>query len=308
METIHQLIIIGSGPAGLTAAIYAARANLKPIVLDGTQPGGQLTGTTAVENWPGEKQILGPTLMINMREQAQALGATFISGSVVELDVSKKPFTLTTSKDTVFKTQALIVATGASPVRLGCPGEDTYWARGVSTCAVCDGAFYKDKKVVIVGGGDTAMEDALFLSKFTSDITIVHIKKALTASYVLAQRVLALPTVHIIYESTVERIEGDGTQVTGVVITNVVTGVTTSVEASGVFIAIGLKPNTQVFKGKLDMNSYGYLLVKDHTKTSVEGVFAAGDVFDDRYRQAITAAGSGCQAALDAQRYLDSLD
>lgn len=307
MNDIHPLIIIGSGPAGLTAAIYAARANLKPVVIEGAKPGGQLMGTSMVENWPGEEQILGPKLMMNMRKQAETLGASFVPGDVSSVEVSSKPFSLTTSKGTTLTAQCIIIATGASPLTLGCKGEDTYWGKGVSTCAVCDGAFFKDKKVVIVGGGDTAMEDATFLTKFTSDITIIHIKDKLTASPVLAQRVLNNKAITIHYESTVTAIEGDGTKVTGIEMNNVKTGAKKRLPADGVFIAIGLRPNTGIFKGKLETNNYGYLVIKDHTKTSVEGIFAAGDVFDDRYRQAITAAGSGCKAALDAQRYLDTI-
>lgn len=307
MNSIHPLIIIGSGPAGLTAAIYASRANLSPVIIEGTTPGGQLMGTSMVENWPGEKQIMGPKLMINMREQAAALGTTFVAGSVESIDLSQRPFTITTTKNTRLQAHAIIIATGASPLKLGCPGEETYWGRGVSTCAICDAAFYKGKGVVIVGGGDTAMEDASFLAKFTDNITIIHIKDKLTASPALQERVLKNKKITIVYSSTVTEIQGDGSKVTAVVVENKTTGKKNTLATDGVFIAIGLRPNTDIFKGQLKTNAYGYLSITDETKTSHPGVFAAGDVFDDRYRQAITAAGSGCKASLDAQRYLETI-
>lgn len=307
MDTIHNVIIIGSGPAGLTAAIYLARSMLNPLIIDGQMPGGQLMGTSYVENWPGEKHIMGPQLMINMREHAKSVGTQFLPGIVERVDFSRSPFTVMTDKKVELKCRAVIIATGASPLKLGCPGEDTYWGKGVSTCAVCDGAFYKDKKVVIVGGGDTAMEDASFLTKFTDDITIIHIKDALTASVAMQKKVVDNPKIKIIYSSTVTEIHGNNGHVTGVTIMDQKTQKQTKLETDGVFIAIGLKPNTAVFKGHLDLNNYGYIKLEGETKTSVPGVFAAGDVFDDKYRQAITAAGSGCKAALDAERYLSTL-
>ncbi|HRN77960.1 MAG TPA: thioredoxin-disulfide reductase [Candidatus Dependentiae bacterium] len=304
---IHELIIIGSGPAGLTAAIYAARANLHPLIIEGKEPGGQLMGTTAVENWPGEKNIMGPQLMLNMKEHAKHFGTEFLSESVAQVDFSHRPFMLRTDRDKELKAHAIIIATGATPNKLNCPGEDEYWGKGVSTCAVCDGAFYADKKVLIVGGGDTAMEDASFMKKFTKNITIVQISDALTASHAMQQRVINDPDINIIYNATVTQIHGDGQHVTGATITNQKTNETTKLDVDGVFIAIGLKPNTAVFEGQLAMGKWGYLDIKNHTRTSVEGVFAAGDVSDYRYKQAVTSAGSGCMAALDAERYLKSI-
>lgn len=304
---IHELIIIGSGPAGLTAAIYAARANLHPLIIEGKEPGGQLMGTTAVENWPGEKSIMGPQLMLNMKEHAKHFGTEFLSESVAQVDFSQRPFILRTDRDKELKAHAIIIATGATPNKLNCPGEDEYWGKGVSTCAVCDGAFYADKKVLIVGGGDTAMEDASFMKKFTKNITIVQISDALTASHAMQQRVINDPDINIIYNATVTQIHGDGQRVTGATITNQKTNETTKLDVDGVFIAIGLKPNTAVFEGQLAMGKWGYLDIKNHTRTSVEGVFAAGDVSDYRYKQAVTSAGSGCMAALDAERYLKSI-
>ncbi|BDC34678.1 thioredoxin reductase [Candidatus Dependentiae bacterium Noda2021] len=303
MQEVHSLIIIGSGPAGLTAAIYASRANLKPIVVEGKKPGGQLMNTTAVENWPGNISIMGPELMINMRKHAEHFGTRFISGEVTQVSLDSKPFIVKTAKEEL-KAHCIIIATGANSKLLGCPGEQDYWNKGVSTCAVCDGAFFQGKKVVIVGGGDTAMEDASFMLNFTDDITIVHIKSELTASHAMQQRVLNNKKITIIYDTTVTSIQGDGNKVTGVTLTNQKTHQTSTLPTDAVFIAIGLLPNTVPFKGKIDLNDYGYLIVHDHTKTSVEGVFAAGDVFDYRYRQAITASGSGCMAALDAERYI----
>jgi thioredoxin reductase (NADPH) len=304
MNTIHQLIIIGSGPAGLTAAIYSSRANLKPLVIEGKKPGGQLMSTTVVENWPGDISINGPELMINMRKHAEHFGTQFVSGDVAEIDVSSSPFKITTSRNETFFARSLIIATGANPKLLGCPGEKEYWNKGVSTCAVCDGAFFKDKKVIIVGGGDTAMEDASFMRNFTNDITIVHIKSELTASHAMQQRVLHDKNIKIVYDSTVSEIHGNGNKVTGVTIVNQKTQQSSHIDADAVFVAIGLSPNTIPFKGKISLNNYGYVIVEDYTRTSVKGVFAAGDVFDYRYRQAITAAGSGCMAALDAEKYL----
>jgi thioredoxin reductase (NADPH) len=299
----ERLVIIGSGPAGLTAGIYAGRANLSPLIIDGSDPGGQLMTTTYVENWPGETSILGPELMKNMREHAAHYKARFLMDTITNVDLSQRPFELTTKRGNVY-THALIIATGAKPKRLRCPGEDTYWNKGVTTCAVCDGAFYKDKSVVVIGGGDTAMENASFLTNFTDKITIVHILDELTASQAMKERVLNNPKIQIIYNSTVTAIEGNGKMVTGVTITNQQSKEISDLAVDGVFLAIGLTPNTQLFKDQLAMNNYGYLLLKEHTSTSVSGVFAAGDVADSRYRQAITAAGTGCAASLDAERYL----
>ncbi len=302
--TKHPLIIIGSGPAGLTAGIYASRANLKPLIIEGKEPGGQLMGTTYVENWPGEKSILGPKLMMNMKEHAQHFGSEFLADKVTKVDFSKKPFTLWTEQGKEVQADAVILATGAVPNRLGCPGEKEYWGKGVTTCAVCDGAFYPDKDIVIVGGGDTAMEDASFMTKFTKKITIVHILDKLTASKPMQKRILDNPDIKVIYNSTVSEIKGDGNHVTSAVITNQKTGEMQELKADGIFIAIGMHPNTEYLKGHIDLDKFGYISVSNHTRTSVEGIFAAGDVADYRYRQAITSAGSGCMAALDAERYL----
>ncbi len=306
-KDIHPLVIIGSGPAGLTAAVYAARSNLNPVVIDGSTPGGQLMGTTYVENWPGEKSILGPTLMINMREHAKHFGTTFVEEEVVRADLTSRPFTLWTNRDSKIMAHSLIIATGATPNRLNCPGEDTYWGKGITTCTVCDGAFYKNKPVLVVGGGDSAMEGASFLKKFTDDITVVHILEELTASYSMQKRVVDDPTIKIIYQSTVTNITGDGTHVTGATITHQKSKVQEERSFDGIFIAIGLKPNTQPFRGQLAMNDLGYLMITNNTRTSIDGVFAAGDVYDYRYKQAITSAGAGCMATMDVEQYLKTV-
>lgn len=303
-NTIYNVIIIGSGPAGLTAAVYAGRAFLKPMIIEGPNPGGQLMGTTAVENWPGEKSIMGPQLMMNMREHAKHFGATFSSGSVKSVDFKQHPFTVTTDKET-FKTKSVIIAAGASPNKLKCPGEEEYWGKGVTTCAVCDGAFYPQKEVIIVGGGDTAMEDASFMTKYTDKITIVHILDKLTASPAMQKRVLDNPKIKVIYSSTISTIKGDGSHVTEVEVTNQKTNEKQTLKADVIFLAIGQKPNTNIFEGQLTKDKMGYLELKDKTKSSVEGVFIAGDIADFHYKQAIVSAGSGCMAALDAQRYLE---
>ncbi len=301
---IHNVVIIGSGPAGLTAGIYTARANLNPIILEGKKPGGQLMGTSYVENWPGEKSILGPQLMINMQNHAKSFNCTIRSEEVIKVDFSQKPFTLWTDTGAELKARSVIITTGSTPRRLQVPGENEYWGKGVTTCAACDGAFYKDKKVLIVGGGDTAMEDASFMTKFTNQITVVHILDELTASYAMQERVLKHPDIKIIYASTVTEIRGNGTHVTGATIKNQKSGITQDLEVDGLFIAIGLTPNTKPFVGQIKLDNYGYIALKEGTKTSVEGIFAAGDVADYRYRQAITSAGTGCMAAFDAERYL----
>ncbi|MEX0849173.1 MAG: thioredoxin-disulfide reductase [Candidatus Dependentiae bacterium] len=303
-NTIEQLIIIGSGPAGLTAAIYAARANLHPLVIEGSKPGGQLMGTTVVENWPGTASIMGPKLMMDMKEHAKSFGTRFQSGDVTKVDFKQRPFIVTTNKDKTFKAHSVIVATGATPKRLRVPGEDEHWGKGVTTCAVCDGAFYNDKPVIIVGGGDTAMEDASFMTKFTDKITIVHILDKLTASAAMQKRVIDNPKINIIYNSTVTEIFGNDNGVTSATITHQQTNEKTKLDANAVFVAIGYKPNTNIFENQLELDDWGYLKITDNTKTSVEGVFSAGDVADYRYRQAITSAGSGCMAALDAERWL----
>ena len=304
---IYPIIIIGSGPAGLTAGIYASRSRLYPLIIDGEKPGGQLMGTSYVENWPGEKSILGPELMQKMRTHAESFGCEFLTETIVKVDFSKKPFTLWTNKNKELMAHSVIIATGASPKKLKCPGEDEYWGKGVTTCAVCDGAFYKDQPVIIVGGGDTAMEDASFMTKFTDQITIVQISEKLTASKSMQDRVLSNSKIKIIYNSVVKEIKGNGNHFTEAVIINNKTNEQQTLKANALFVAIGLNPNTAIFKDQLELDKIGYIIVKDHTKTSVSGVFVAGDVADYKYRQAITSAGVGCSAALDAERYLNEL-
>lgn len=308
----ENLIIIGSGPAGLTAGIYAARADLKPLILEGPTPGGQLISTSYVENWPGEKKILGHELMKKMREQAQEAGCRFAPERVKQIDRNKKPFTITTDKENKFSADAIIIASGATPRRLNCPGEDTYWGKGVSTCAVCDGLFYKDKPVVIIGGGDTAMENASFLAKFTNNITVIHILEKLTASAAMQKRVLENKAITVLYESTVTEFKGDGSHLQEVVVTNKKTGQQKTIPAFGAFVSIGMIPNTKFLQEVVDLDKWGYVQINQNkklgqTSTSTEGIFAAGDAFDYRYKQAITAAGFGCMAALDAQWYLTEL-
>lgn len=303
----RNVVIIGSGPAGLTAGIYAARANLNPVIIEGSTPGGQLMGTSYVENWPGQKRVLGYELMATMRDHATHFGCEFVPGEIASVNLSQRPFTLTINKNDTLTTHSIIVATGATPKRLGVPGEFQYWGKGVTTCAVCDGAFYRDKEVIIVGGGDTAMEDASFMTKFTSSITIVHILDQLTASHAMQQRVLNHPSIRILYSSTVTAIEGDNEHVTQAVITNQITKEQSILKADALFVAIGLNPNSSIFKGQLAIAPNGYIQVENKTHTSVPGVFVAGDVADFRYRQAITSAGAGCMAALDVEHYLHTL-
>lgn len=307
MEKVHNVVIIGSGPAGLTAGIYTARANLKPIIIQGKKPGGQLMGTSYVENWPGEKSILGPQLMINMENHAKGLGCTIQLGQVSKVDFSQRPFTIWTDTGTELKALSIIIATGSTPRRLEIPGEDEYWGKGVTTCAACDGAFYKDKKVLIIGGGDTAMEDASFMTKFTNDITVVHILNELTASFAMRERVLKNKDITVMYNSTLTAIKGDGNHVTGATLKNQKTGHTEELQADVIFIAIGLFPNTKPFAGQIELDNYGYIVRKKGTQTSVPGVFVAGDAADYVYRQAITSAGTGCMAAFDAERFLCEL-
>jgi thioredoxin reductase (NADPH) len=301
--TVENILIIGSGPAGLTAAIYAARAGLNPLLFEGPNPGGQLMGTTYVDNWPGSNHILGPQLMQAMLEHTHQLGTRRITEEVTSVNFTNKPFTVTTKKNS-YTSRAVIIATGATPKKLGCPGEDTYWGKGVTTCAVCDGALYKDKKVIIVGGGDTAMENASFMTNFTKDITIVHILDTLTACHAMQEKVINNPATRILYQSTVTEIKGNGNHVTGVTITNKKTGKKQEEATNAVFIAVGLNPNTNLFKNQIDLHPNGYIVVHDKTNTSVSGIFVAGDVADVRYRQAVTSAATGCMAALDAERYL----
>jgi thioredoxin reductase (NADPH) len=307
----HKVIIIGSGPAGLTAAVYAGRANLRPLVFEGLQPGGQLTITTEVENYPGfPKGIMGPEMMELFREQAQRFGADTQFKEVTAVDFTKRPFKVVVD-DKEFFGQTVIVATGASAKLLNIPSEAAYMGYGVSACATCDGFFFKNQEVFVVGGGDTAMEEASFLTKFASKVTIVHRRGEFRASKIMQERVLKNPKVSVVWNSIVDEVLGEQLNgkktVTGLKLKNVSTGATTPVKADGLFMAIGHQPNTQIFKGILDMDQKEYLKVQPgSTKTNIPGVFAAGDVADSYYRQAITAAGSGCMAAIDAERFLET--
>ncbi len=309
-ENHHKLIIIGSGPAGLTAALYAARANLDPIVFEGLQPGGQLTITTEVENYPGfENGIQGPELMDIMRKQACRFGAKCMFKNVTGVDFSERPFTVKVDDET-YTTDSVIIATGASARWLGIPSEEKYKGYGVSACATCDGFFFKNQKVLVIGGGDTAMEEATYLTKFASEVNIVHRRDEFRASRIMLERAKKNPKIKFIINSIVKEILGkeeNGRKVvTGAVLQNTKDGSSTEVQADGIFMAIGHKPNTEIFKGQLDMDETGYLITKPgSTYTNIEGVFAAGDVADKVYRQAVTAAGTGCMAALDAQRWLE---
>ncbi|HEV8630965.1 MAG TPA: thioredoxin-disulfide reductase [Thermoanaerobaculia bacterium] len=303
----HRLIILGSGPAGLTAALYAARANLLPLVLEGPQPGGQLTITTDVENYPGFPEgIMGPELVDKMREQARRFGAKSRFETVLRADLRARPFTLESDAG-LYTCDALIVATGASAKQLGIPSEEHLLGYGVSACATCDGFFFRGKEVAVVGGGDTAAEEALFLTKFATKVTIIHRRAELRASKIMQERALAHDKIAFRWNSVVHEVIGSREGgVEGARLTDTVTGEQSVLPAQGVFIAIGHQPNTQVFQGQLAMNAVGYLQVEEPTSyTSLPGVFAAGDVMDPIYRQAVTAAGTGCRAAIDAERWLE---
>ncbi|MGI9667446.1 MAG: thioredoxin-disulfide reductase [Acidimicrobiia bacterium] len=301
----EKVLIIGSGPAGLTAAIYAARAGLEPLMIEGMERGGQLMITTDVENYPGFPDgIMGPELMEQMRKQAERFGTRIVSSNVTKVDFAQRPFTAWVGSDE-YQADSIIISTGASARWLGIPGEDTLRGFGVSACATCDGFFFREKDLIVVGGGDSAMEEALFLTKFATKVTIVHRRDAFRASTIMAQRVMDHPKIDVIWDSAVDEILGESV-VTGVKIRNLLTEDVTERETDGVFVAIGHTPNTSVFDGSLDLDEAGYILTDPGTTiTSVEGVYAAGDVTDKVYRQAITAAGMGCQAALDAERFLE---
>jgi len=303
---MRDVIILGTGPAGLTAAIYAARAHLKPLVVDGHEPGGQLTLTTMVENFPGFPDgIMGPDLIRAMREQAERFGAEFREGTVTAADLSRRPFRITLSAATE-ECRSLIIATGASAKMLGLESERKLVGHGVSTCATCDGFFFQDQEVMVVGGGDSAMEEALFLTKFAKRVTVAHRRDKLRASKIMQDKAFANPKIRFLWDTVPEEVlDASRQKVTGVRVRNLKTGAVTEEPMDGVFIAIGHTPNTGVFKGLLEMDAVGYITIHDGTKTSVPGVFAAGDVHDHVYRQAITAAGSGCRAAIDAERFLE---
>ena len=303
--THEKLIIIGSGPAGLTAALYAARADLHPLVLEGTMAGGQLMITTDVENYPGFPDgIMGPELMDQFRKQAERFGARLHQVDVTEVDFSTRPLQLKVGADE-YTTDAVIIATGASARWIGVPGEEQLTGKGVSACATCDGFFFRDQELLVVGGGDTAMEEALFLTKFASKVTIVHRRDEFRASKIMATRALEHPKIEVIWNTVVTKIHGED-MVTGATLEDTVSGEKTEMAVDGVFIAIGHKPTTELFVDHLDLDENGYLIagLGGGTRTSVEGVFASGDVADHTYRQAVTAAGTGCMAAIDAERWL----
>jgi thioredoxin reductase (NADPH) len=298
-------VIIGSGCAGLTAAIYAARANLKPLVLDGLEPGGQLSLTTHVENYPGFPDgIMGPELIENMRKQAQKFGSEFKAGAVTEADLSRQPFKITAGKET-YEAKSLIVAAGASARLLGLPGERELIGHGVSTCATCDGYFFRGKPIAVIGGGDSAMEEAGFLSRHASRVYLIHRRPEFRASKIMIDRAKANSKIEFVTPAVVEEILAPKGLVEGVRLRNPETKEAREITLDGVFVAIGHDPNTTVFKGKLDMDSNGYLIAKHGSLTAIPGVFVAGDVQDHRYRQAVTAAGSGCMAAMDAEKFLE---
>jgi thioredoxin reductase (NADPH) len=311
-DNVRHVIIVGSGPAGLTAAIYTARANLQPLVIEGEpsstsdQPGGQLMLTTEVENFPGFPDgIMGPDLMINFRAQAERFGAEFLTEKVTRVDFSERPFRVWV-RDTEYRADAIIVSTGAQSLMLGIEAESRLLGHGLSTCATCDGFFFRGHEIVVVGGGDSAVEEATFLTKFASKVTIVHRRGELRASKIMQDRALSNPKIDFLWNHTVTDILGEGT-VSGVEVTSTLDGAVSTLPVTGVFVAIGHRPNTDLFKGVLDMEDNGYLTtIPGSTYTNIDGVFACGDVQDHTYRQAITAAGSGCMAAIDAERWLEN--
>jgi thioredoxin reductase (NADPH) len=308
MPLTRNIIIIGSGPAGLTAALYSARANLQPLVIEGVEAGGQLMLTTMVDNFPGHQDgILGPDLMAEMRAQAERFGTEFVHGNVSTVDVCTRPMIVRTA-EAEYTAPALIIATGASARLLGLPAERALMGHGVSTCATCDGYFFRGHEIAVVGGGDSAMEEAVFLSKFASKVTVVHRRDTLRASKIMQEKARANPKIAWLLDTEVDEIQDGGKgEVTGMVVRNRKTRERSVLPVSGVFVAIGHTPNTSLFRGQLEMDVNGYLITHDGAKTSVDGVFACGDVQDHIYRQAVTAAGSGCMAALDAERYLEGV-
>jgi thioredoxin reductase (NADPH) len=307
----HRVLIIGSGPAGLTAAIYSARANLAPLIIEGEpsstsdQPGGQLMLTTEVENFPGFPMgIMGPELMANFRDQAMRFGAEFVTAKATNIDFSERPFKVW-SHDTAYTADSIIVSTGAQSLMLGLPEEQHLLGHGLSTCATCDGFFFRNHEIIVVGGGDSAVEEATFLTKFASKVTMVHRRDSLRASKIMQDRAFANPKIEMHWNATVTALHGDD-RLTGATLTDVNTGEETTLPVTGLFVAIGHRPNTDLFKGVLEMEDNGYLVTRaGSTYTNIEGVFACGDVQDHTYRQAITAAGSGCMAAIDAERWLE---
>ncbi len=303
---MRNVVIIGSGSAGLTAAIYTGRANLSPLLIEGAQPGGLLTTTTEVENYPGfHHAIMGPDLMREMRAQAERFGTEFLTGEVTTVDLKRLPLTLTIEGTQRVETKTLIIASGASAITIGVPGESRLMGHGVSTCATCDGFFFRGKDLIVVGGGDSAMEESTFLTRFATKVSLVHRRDKLRASKIMQERAFKNQKISFIWNSVVEEITGDSV-VTGVRLRDVVTGKTSELQSAGVFIAIGHSPNADLFKDQIEMDDNGYILTRNGTATTIPGVFAAGDVQDSTYRQAVTAAGSGCMAAIDAERFLES--
>ncbi|MFS4459299.1 thioredoxin-disulfide reductase [Bdellovibrio sp. HCB2-146] len=304
---IENVIIIGSGPAGLTAAVYTGRANLEPLMIEGEEAGGQLMITTEVENYPGfEHGVTGPDLISVMRKQAERFGTRFITRNVTKVDFSSRPFKIWIGEK-LYLSKSVIISTGASAKYLGLPSEKTYMNRGVSACATCDGAFFRNQEIIVVGGGDTAMEEAQFLTRFASKVYVVHRRDHFRASKIMAERTMKNPKIEVIWNSEVVEVLGDGKSMTGALVKNIVDGSIKEMKVTGLFIAIGHKPTTDLFKGMLDMNETGYLVTQPNTTyTNIPGVFAAGDVQDHVYRQAITAAGTGCMAAIDAERWLEA--
>ncbi len=303
----YKVVIMGSGPAGLTAALYSARADLEPVVFEGLEAGGQLTLTTDVENFPGfPNGVLGPELMDSMKQQAERFGAHCLFGEITKVDFSKRPFVITSSEKEILA-DTFIISSGASAKMLGLDSERELLGYGVSTCATCDGFFYKDKEIVVIGGGDTAMEEAIFLTKFGSKVTLVHRRDELRASKIMQDRAFANEKIDFVWDTEVEEVLGSKeTGVNAVKVKNVKTGKISEISCEGFFVAIGHTPNTSLFKGQLDMDENGYLVtINGSTQTNIPGVFAAGDVQDHQYRQAITAAGTGCMAAIDAERFLN---
>ncbi len=304
---MHDVVILGSGPAGLTAAIYCARSGLKPVVIEGLGAGGQLMNTTDVENYPGFPDgIQGPEMMELFKKQAEKFGSSFIPGDATRIDLTAKPFRIWTDEQEL-SSRTVIVATGASPRTLGVEGEEKYAGHGVSYCATCDGFFFRGQEIVVVGGGDTAMEEALFLTRFGSRVTVVHRRKELRASKIMAERALNHEKIEFAWDSVVDEVLGDDGKVTAVRLKNVETGETSERPCGGFFVAIGHVPNTQLFTERLAMDDQGYLKLQDGSRSDIEGVFIAGDVHDHTYRQAVTAAGAGCRAAIDCERWLEAL-